>query len=102
MKNVKPSQLRTSIVLNSDEFESTLKTVFGENARAWYYRDGIQIDYDDTLTDEDCEDCNADCDECPKQEPPLNRLAEYFGVSKITSIHCGHRDCPGIWIHYQE
>lgn len=82
MKNVNKDQLKQAILLSKEEFVKVVKEVLGDSF-------DVDIDYDDNTF----ELYNAETDDyvyldyvyrldfCPK-------LAEYFGVAEITSIHC--------------
>lgn len=86
MKNITPYMLKTCIYLDSERFDEILNEVFGPDIRAEYSLDGISVFY-----------------ETAEEEPDVKeKLAEYFGVSEITSIHIDDCEYIGVWICYKE
>ena len=77
MKNVNKDQLKHAILLSKEEFAKIVKELFGNLC-------DVDIDYNDntiTLYDRETDDYVYLVDVYPK-------LAEYFDVTEITSIHC--------------
>ena len=77
MKNVNKDQLKHAILLSKEEFTKIVKELFGNLC-------DVDIDYNDntiTLYDRETDDYVYLVDVYPK-------LAEYFDVAEITSIHC--------------
>ena len=85
MKNVRDTILKKCIFLTTDEFESIIKSLFGF-ADITYEMDGMTIyGHDDVINTDLLHD----------------RLAKYFDVEKITSIHIDDCDEIGVWIVYK-
>lgn len=86
MQNVTPSMLKTSIFMTSDDFTRLVTHLF-PGVQVDYALDGISYDYE-----EDSLDTNI-----------LHaKLAGYFDVKEITSIHSDDCDCIGVWITYKD
>ena len=87
MKNVKNTQMKKCIILSSKEFEGILDELFDCAVTAEYSLDGLTL-----YTDDDCIDIEELC----------NKLAEYFDVDRVTSVHIDDCDDIGVWICYQD
>lgn len=86
MQNVTPSMLKTSIFMTSDDFTRLVTHLF-PSVQVDYALDGISYEYE-----EDSLDTNI-----------LHaKLAGYFDVKEITSIHSDDCDCIGVWITYKD
>lgn len=87
MKNVNEYMLKTCIYMPADEYEELLKELFGEYLRVDFTLEGLGVEYN-----------NITCD-----EPDIaSKLAEYFDVKEITSIHIDDCDYMGVWIVYKD
>ena len=86
MKNVRTEQLKTVIVMACDEYEQILSKIFNEKVIIHTDLDGIwyEVNADD--------DFEANLNAC---------LANYFGVTEVTSIHADDCEEVGIWITYK-
>lgn len=87
MKNVLSSQLKTCIILPNDEFDRIVSDIYpDDDTDVTYELDGISVSVND--------DCAEDL---------YSRLAEYFDVKEITSIHIDDCEYPiGVWIVYKD
>ena len=85
MKGAKEHQLKKCIYLTLDEFEEIVFNLYDEPIEIEVSLDGITI-----MTDKDC----VDVDEL------YQRLAKYFDVDEVTSIHADDCEYVGIWIVY--
>ena len=96
MRNVHKGQLITAIKLSPEEFEEALnKAIYGEN---------ITEDDNDYIICS-CDGCKLDYDVDGLQITDVHsKLAEYFGVSKITLIYADIYDYGWIntIIEYEE
>ena len=90
MKNVREANLKKCIFLTTDEFESIIKSLFGYSTNITYEMDGMTIHEVNDGTD-DAIDTNLLHD----------RLAKYFDVEKITSIHIDDCEKTRVWIVYK-
>lgn len=88
MQNVRPTQLKTAIILTLDEYKEVVNTVAPhtyihcETDGLWYERDeGFPEIEEDELR---------------------HMLAPHFGVAEITSIHIDDCDYVGVWLIYKE
>lgn len=96
MKNVTQSMLKTSIFMLGDNFTKLVTHLFPE-VQVEYDLDGINYEYKEDSLDTDV---------------LHTKLAEYFNVKEITSIHYNRTanfmdssdnyDCIGIWITYKD
>lgn len=86
MKNVTQSMLKPSIFMPSDDFTKLVTDLFP----------GVQINYDLDGINYEYEDNSFDTNTLP------TKLAEYFDVKEITSIHSDNYDCIGVWITYKD
>lgn len=86
MKNVTQSMLKTSIFMLSDDFTKLVTDLFP----------GVQINYDLDGINYEYEEDSFDTNTLP------TKLAEYFDVKEITSIHSDNYDCIGVWITYKD
>lgn len=96
MKNVTQSMLKTSIFMFSDDFTKLVTHLFP----------GVQVDYDSDGINYEYKEDSLDTDTL------YTKLAEYFNVKEITSIHYNRAanfmdssdnyDCLGIWITYKD
>ena len=87
MQNVRKNQLKKCIVLEVEEFNSLLHQLFGENIETDYSLDGLYIGFEngDNLDTQELHD----------------KLAEYFDVDEVTSIHIDDCDVTLVWIVYK-
>lgn len=89
MKNVRPYNLKTCIILTTDEYSNLIHQLLNHEYDVEYSYDGISyMPYDDGNEKE------VDTDALYAQ------LAEHFGVNKVTSIHTDDCDICGVWICY--
>ena len=87
MKNLRPTQLCKVIVFGLDEFEQIVRTVMpGTNVHCSL--DGLSYSNPDML--------DVDEDEL------RTKLANYFDIAEISSIHADDCETPGIWLVYNE
>lgn len=91
MKNVADYQLKKCIFLTAEEFENVLKEVYPDNeVNVNYDMDGITVDIDDESSD-------------PSDDLELlEKLANYYDVADVTSVHMDDCDYIGVWIAYTE
>ena len=90
MKNVKDYQLKKCIFMETEEFDKIIKKLFGDKVEVELSLDGMWIGEN-----------GDDCIETPFEEV-AEKLASYFEVDKITSIHMDDCDEIGVWICYKE
>lgn len=88
MKNVRENQLKKCIFLTLEEFDETIKEIFGPEASTLYQYEGIFIDSGN-------DDVEYDNDEI------LTRLSDYFDVN-VTSFHSDNCEYVGVWVCYKE
>jgi len=88
MKNVRESQLKKCIFLTLEEFDETIKEIFGPEASTLYQYEGICIDSGN-------DDVEYDDDEI------YARLSDYFDVN-VTSFHSDNCEYVGVWVCYKE
>lgn len=86
MQNVTESMLKTSIFMTSDDFTRIVTHLF-PGIHVDYALDGISYNYEDDGLDTDM---------------LYTKLAEYFDVKEITSIHSDDCDYIGVWITYKD
>lgn len=88
MKNVRKDQLKKCIVLEVKEFDNLLHQLFGDDIETDYSLDGLYIGYSngDNLDTQELHD----------------KLAEYFDVYQVTSIHIDDCDVLLVWIVYDD
>lgn len=87
MRNVRVTQLRSCIVLESEEYDYVLSRIYPDSEVSTEYTlEGISIEIDGELPDTD------DLHE---------RLAKYYDVEKVTSVHMDDCDNIGVWIVYE-
>lgn len=91
MQNVTPDMLKTCITMEPHKYENLLKQLFGEELCIEFSMDGIWVGYD-----------NEENNVC--EEPEIyEKLAEYFGVNRITDIHIDDKsDNYLVWIAYKK
>lgn len=89
MKNVKDYQLKKCIVMKTYEFESLIKKLLGNAVEVEFTLEGIWIGYTNDTSEIPFEDLSA-------------KLAEYFDVKDITSVHLDDCYQIGVWICYKE
>ena len=104
MKNVRESQLKTCILVTNEEFDNILSEVTSNMVTASYELDGITYDanYSNEVIPED--EIEEYTDEYFYQDITkfYKKLADYFGVKEVTSIHTDDCEYPvGIWICYK-
>lgn len=86
MKNVRESQLKKCIFMETEEFDIIIKEVFGEEYEANFSLEGIDVCSEDNGLS--CEEINEG-------------LSKYFDV-EVTSTHIDDCDYIGVWICYKE
>lgn len=85
MRNVSKYALKTCIFLDENEFEDVIEEIYGENASC-SLSDGVKV---------------YNGEDRVFQDELYPKLAEYFDVSKVVSIHAD--DCSySCWIVYEE
>lgn len=84
MQNISESNVKKSIFLLSDEFERILHHLFND-IEVTYSLDGMSIDIGNDSIDTDV---------------LHDRLARYFDVEKVTSVHIDDCDMVGVWITF--
>lgn len=87
MKNVNKYQLKKCIFLTIEEFDEILKTVYPDSE--------VNISYDFEGMSVDVDDDGVDVNDM------YQKLAEYFDVNTVTSIHIDDCDTVGVWIVYK-
>ena len=87
MQHIRPEQLKTCIAMDSSEFNNVLHTIFGDNIETEYSMDGLYIGYRDGDGIED--------------EELHKKLAEYFDVKTVTSIHIDDCEYLLVWTVYK-
>lgn len=91
MRNVNNYMLKKCIFLTSDEYECILKKLFGDTIRVEFSMDGIWVGYDGEDFLDVCE------------EPDIyTKLAAYFDVTEVTSVHMDDCEYVGVWICYKD
>ena len=88
MKNVKSWQLKTCIFIDMDEFDEIIKKVVSDNIVVSYCLDGIYFENKNNT------------EEFIDEQDIYKKLAKYFDVKTITSIHIDDFDIVGVWICY--
>ena len=89
MKNVKSWQLKTCIFMDMNEFDEIIKKVVSENIVVSYgLIDGIYFENKNNT------------EEFINEQDIYKKLAKYFDVKTITSIHIDDFDIVGVWICY--
>ena len=106
MKNVRDSQLRTSIVISHEEFDHILSELTSNMVKASYTLEGIDYEpnyhWGEVLPEDEME---AYVDENFYEDITkfYKKLAGYFDVKEVTSIHIDDCDSPvGVWITYKD
>ena len=90
MKNLKPSNLKTCIFIEEEIFRDIFASIFEE-----YNADNNEIDVEIDVT-EGIYFCAID------NETVYKKLAEYFDIEEITSIHIDQcEEHIGVWICYK-
>jgi len=89
MKNVKKYQLQKCILLPSNSFKKIIHKIYGESVDVKFTREGMWIGYTNDASKIPFEDISR-------------KLAEYFDVKSIISIHMNDGDIIGVWICYKE
>ena len=88
MKNANDYQLKKCIFLTPDEFEDVLHIIYPDSEiDVAYSMDGLTVDVDE---------------DCPDDEDFHKKLADYYDVAQVTSLHIDDCDCVGVWIVYKE
>jgi hypothetical protein len=88
MKNVADYQLKKCIFLTAEGFENVVKEIYPDNeVEVEYSMDGLTVDVDG---------------DCPDDEDLHKKLADYYDVAKVTSVHMDDCDYIGVWIAYTE
>lgn len=85
MKNVNPAMLKTCIFMTAEQYEATLREIYGDSIEVTFEMDGVSVGYFDGDT--------------PDVEPAL---AEYFGVTEVTSVHIDDCEPTGVWVCYKK
>ncbi len=88
MKNVRPAQIKTTIILNLDEYKEVVNTLF-PHTYVHCEMDGLWYERDEGFAEFSDEDLRI-------------ALAQHFDVSAVTSVHIDDCDCVGVWIVYKE
>lgn len=89
MENVTPYNLKTCILLTTDEYSNIIHELLNHEYDVEFSYDGISyMPYDENNEKE------VDTDALYSQ------LAEYFSVTKVTSIHTDDCDICGVWLCY--
>lgn len=86
MRNVTEYMIKTSIVIPSDAYSRIVDELF-PGFKVYFDLDGLY--YSDGRDDLEYEVLYA-------------KLAEYFGVKKVTSVHIDDCDDIGVWITYKD
>lgn len=87
MKNVRDYDKKTCIFLGYEDFYELFDTLFEGKIEASYEMDGISYD--------------RDGDEPADIEMIYDRIACYYDVGKVTSIHADDSEFLGVWICYE-
>lgn len=87
MKNVTETQKKTCISIGAKEFEDVLEKIVHPDISVEYSCDRVLVE-----VGEDTVDTNE----------LYTKLAEYYEVSEVTSIHIDGSDVLGVWIVYKE
>ena len=86
MKNLNGASLVTCIMIMQDDFDRLIKTLYpNTNTEITYELDGITI----YVNDENPSDL-------------YTKLAEYYDVKEVQSIHIDDAEYIGVWIAYVE
>lgn len=96
MKNVRPNQLKKVIFLTQEEYEEVLSEIYGTEIIVHPDLDGIWYEYSDEAY------LNEEDGGVTIEGGLHERLAEYFDVEEVISIHCDDCDYVGIWIAIKE
>lgn len=99
MKNVTKYNKKTCIFKTEDEMYDDIKTVFGPTADIECSIEGI--DFTRIVDNGGDEEYRPETETIPNNEL-FSKLAEYYDVQEITSIHIDDCDMVGIWICYKE
>ena len=88
MKNVSERQKKTCIFVRAWEYEDLVKSLFVDegNVSVTFYEDGVSHELNDDSID---------------TSVLYSRLAEYFDVETVTSVHLDNCLELGVWICYQ-
>lgn len=91
MKNVGGNVWKVACLFTScGEYERILKELFGDDLLVEFGMEGIWVGYDDS-------------DLWVDEERIHSKLAEYFGVRKVTSVHMDDDVMDvGVWIAYED
>lgn len=88
MKNIVSTDIVNCIVKSSEDYEMIIKSIYGEEATVEFSSEGIYVGYmndaDNTIDD------------------IYERLAEYFDVAEVTSIHTDANSEFSVWICYKD
>lgn len=88
MKNVRPRQLKKCINFSLDEFNTILNSIYPDSdVNTYYDLDGLSIEINENVVD--TYDLNK-------------KLAKYFDVDIVTSIHADDCEFLGVWIVYED
>lgn len=86
MKNVRENQLKKCIFMVLEEFNSVIKTVFGEKFEVDFGLNGISVwSRSEGINDADIKE----------------GLSKYFDV-EVTSVHIDNYDRISVWICYKD
>ena len=105
MKNVRDSQLRTSIIISHEEFDHILSELTSNMVVASYTLEGIdyEANYGNEVFPEDEMEAYVDENFYENITKFYKKLAGYFDVKEVTSIHIDDCDSPvGVWITYKD
>jgi hypothetical protein len=87
MRNIREDQIRTAIIMSSEEYEQTVSEALGKEIAVHFEMDGLWYE---TKTEDEVED-----------EDIKKGLSEYFDV-QVTSIHIDDCEESGVWICFIE
>ena len=90
MKNVRDSQLKKAIFLEKEQYEEALLEIFGIDVSVHPDLDGIWYEYNEEALEDEIENVL------------LEKLADYFDVDEVTSVHADDCDTVGIWVVYKD
>ena len=86
VKHVRPTQMRSAFIFETDHFTNILKKLFGTTIAVEYALDGITVTTDDDIIED---------------EEIVEKLSEFFDVV-VTSFHQDDCECPLVWVIYLE
>jgi hypothetical protein len=94
MKNIQEWQLKKCIFMNTDEYDKIIKSLFGSHIEVEFTLDGMWVGNPNVDSLDDI--CEISFDELSA------KLAEYFDVEQVTSVHMDDCDEIGVWICYKD